>query len=349
MIRVYNLKKWGIGMEDGLRIFLKRLIEHYSNQKSIQYVCCNGTSEPVLEEYNPQFIIESKAFFEELSSWLEDYLEDKEKINYYEMFKAIVKETSGLWVNPTIEEMEAYYSENKKIKPYPYKWEVELRKRIKFDLDKNGYTIIQGKSIIDQLVNYYDLYNEEDISFIEWAEPIDIASIHNEKTYLIDREGSRQPMILTRKFILELDNHQFSIPPSLLSLYFKHIIVTNRGLESKKILKDNALEVSFYQNMSDYLKNNDYENEETAYAKLTQQSVEPSQPFIEIIADQLSESYMNQHKLKTEEDILTFINQAYLIEELDMEAKSFHRKKIIKTLLKQEKVNYSKNKIFKNK
>ncbi len=324
-------------MEKNLRHFLVELIQHYSNQENIQYICYDGTARPNIVEHDPHFIMKSKTTLEYIGQWFIEYVTEKENIHCYTLFKALIKEAAGLWVNPTVDELRTFNEQNNREREaflenyisHEQEWMEDAKKRLEEAINENGYSLIQGKELIERLVKAYDSSKRKDKSFIDWVKPIEIASIDNEADYILDREVFQEPLKVTEHMLLEYENHGFRVLPSVLPYYFENVVVTQRGLETKKFSKDQQLDVYFYQEIIDYLQENEHETSETTFQKLFEQSVNPFLPFVEIVIDGFTECYMNIQRLETEKDILAFINRAYTAEGSDQEAKSFNRKQIV--------------------
>lgn len=303
-------------MEENVQSFLVDLVQHYSDQEDISYINYDGTAEPNTVKHDPHFIMKSKDSLECTTQWLTEYLASEETIHYYLLFKELVKETSNLWVNPTLDELRAFNEKDNRDRnaflenyiSYEREWIENAKKNLLDALDKNNYSLIHEKELVD------------------------VAGISNEADYIIDREVNLKPLKVDKNLLLEYEDRKFRVSSSTLPLYFVNVVVTKRGLESQEVSKDNQMEFYFYQGISDYLEDNEYETGETAYQKLCQASVNPSLPFVEIIIDNFTEFHMNIKNLETENDILDFINEAYTVEGSDQEAKSFDRKKIIQRI-----------------
>lgn len=331
----------GIKMTSELKCFVKQLIMHFSNRDDIYYVHYDGEREPKLVDVDFSNNILSEAMSGPVYEWVGDYINRRELVNYYEMYQHLVNEFCGVWVNPTCEEL-SVWNQNMNLFPttnlsntqsFQKDWQEAIHRTLLDEFEEAGYKVVSGNELIEQLVRMYDQHSSKNMSIVDWIKPTDISLLKNNHSYLIDREIDKKPILLTKQHILERENQNFSIGAGQLWLYFEHLQVTKRGLESEELIDDPKIVFHFYSDIKDYLNQVDSEREASTLRKLVNNEVDPYKPFIEAVIDNYSEIYINEDAIETEKDLLDFVNNGYLIEEIDLEAKSFNRKEIIKELL----------------
>ena len=322
-------------MEKRLELFFEKLMTHFSGREEISHVYYNGVSDPIEVKINSPLNILSEELESDVSIWLVDYLSEQSEISYYDIYKQIMNQFFDMWVNPTSEELNEF--EGNRLEGFETSEKALIEKgqrMLTMDLATNDYEVVLGSEIIDRLVSLYDDSSKE-ITLTEWLNAVDVSSLDNQQHYIVDFEFFTTPIPLTKNHIKERLNQNFPISQTSLFLYFDHLMVTRRGLDSTVIEADSKLKVHYYCNIDQYLERNSCEMKETTLRKLLSDAVDPNRPFIEAIVDNYGEIYINHHMLHTEKDILDFVNMAYLIEEADREAKTFDRNQIFEHLLVQ--------------
>lgn len=315
-------------MEKRLKRFFQDLVTHFSRRDNIAHVYYDGESDPTeLKTISPLNIL-SEELEDELYNWLVDYLSENSEPSYYDMYKEIMNQFFGLWVNPSSEELEGFEESEKAL----YE---KMQRILTVDLVANDYEVVLGCDLIDRLVRLYD-DSSKLITLTEWLDSVDISDLNNQQYYIVDFEFFTKPVPLTKADLTERLNQSFPLSQVSLFLYFENLVVTQLGLESTKVEEDTKLEFNFYCNIDDYLERNSCEMKETTLRKLLNDAVEPNRPFVEAIVEDLGEIYINNHVLRTEKDILDFVNMAYELEEIDREAKTFDRSQILSRLLTRD-------------
>ena len=340
--QIYS-KLEGIKMHNCLNRFIDNLIQQYYIRSDMTYVQYDGSSAPIILDDVPEFRMDSDEIAEKVDCWSGDYLSSVDHVHYYSMYQTLIKDVFNIWVNPTREDLMAFNMDND-LDPLDYlenfesldrTWSEKLSLKAKAEFEVNGYKLIVGSELIEQFVRRYDKKPPKNLTLVDWLEPVNISGIDLDSYYVFDLEVVSKPILFDDRFLLEQDNQQYRITPNNLKHYLDHVIVTQRGLSSRKVVEDKSIEFRCYYSMIHYLKMNPCETKESTFRKLLEDAVDPAQPFIEAITDNMGEVYINNASLKSEKAILDFINLAYMLEELDLEAKSFDRKKIMEGKLNQ--------------
>lgn len=341
-------------MHECLNRFIDNLIHQYRMRSDISYVQYDGCVKPTLLTEVPEFHINTGEMAKKVDAWIVEYLSNVEEVHYYTMYKSLLLDVFNVWVNPSLKELKAFNEEIgldpllhlDDFSSFSNEWCDNLFSKTKADLEDDGYKFASGIELINDLVQEYDAQSEMNLTLVDWMKPTDVSEIDNQCLYIIDLECICKPILFEERFLLERDNQDYRITPNNLKHYLENVIVTQRGLVSRAEVKDKNITFNYYYSIIHYLKMNPYENKESTFRKLLEDAVDPSQPFIEAVTDYMGELYINNSLLRTEKAVLDFINLAYVLEELDLEAKSFDRKKIMvgklnKKLPKSSKINDS--------
>lgn len=315
-------------MEKRLKQYFQNLVTYFSRRDDISHIYYDGESEPTEVKTISPLNILSEELEDELYIWLVTYLTKHSEISYYDMYKKIMNHFFDLWVNPSVEELEGFGDSEKAL----YE---KVQKMLVVDLASNDYEVVLGSDLIDRLVRLYDKSSKL-TTLTDWLDSVDISELNNQQYYIVDFEFFTKPIPLTQADLTERLNQSFPLSQVMLFMYFEHLVVTKRGLDSMEVEEDTKLEFNFYCDIDNYLKHNSCEMRETTLQKLLNDAVEPNRPFVEAVVDNLGEIYINNHVLRTEKDILDFVNMAYELEEIDREAKTFDRSQILSRLLTRD-------------
>lgn len=322
-------------MTGDIQCFFVNLVKHYYNQMDIYYMLAS----PIKKDENIERDIEYTREFAKEKEWLSHYLVENDTVNYFEIFKKYIEYLDEADSQQVLKIFKAYEAETAN----------NLNQEIRKDFKNNGYSLYLGSHIIKKLIHFYDEDKSIEISFVDWLKPVDISNLQNDAYYLVDdqvfNETFVRPILVSKesmeKFRIEKGNQSFDVLPNVLSLYFEHLIVTKRGIESEERVSEALIEVSYYNNITHYEELHAYGSRDATFRKLLKSGVIPSMPFLELVVDGFGEYYINDFSLKTERDIINFVNQSYYAEELDREAKSFDRNKILETVLNKNRKIHS--------
>lgn len=335
------LRQRRVFMHEHLVNFIENLMTYYQNRDDITYVTCDGSAEPVEVKCLSMCAMDVEERIDEIISWLNCYLIETEKVSFYHLYKHLMQDLQDIWVNPSLHELRQFnteqglpYTKNLEERPnYEQVWADQLLGEMEAALAEHGYAIVSGHELIDHYINVYDEHMAEDITLSEWIDSSYIEEIDTDSRYLYDLEVDTMPVLIEKDFIFSYASQDLRVPNELLSVYFDELLVTRRGIESNKVIEDRLFGINCYHNLRHYLKVQPFETKESSLRKLFRDSVDPTLPFVEVVMDGLGEIYINHVDLQTEKDILDFINLAYQVEEIDLEAKTFNRKNILLSIM----------------
>lgn len=328
-------------MRQHLVNFLETFMAFYQERDDITYVAYDGFADPVEVDCRPLDALNIEHKIEAIIPWLNHYLKTTDKVSLYDLYKQMTEYFFDVWVNPSLCELQQFNIEQglparahlADLPDYEHAWADQLLCEMEARLAEYGYAIFTGHELIEYYLRIYDTYFAKDMTLSEWIDAKHIKGIDLEGRYLYDVEVDTMPVLIDRDFIIGYASQDLKIADELLAIYMEELLVTKRGIQSNKVVEDRLFDIYCYTNLRHYLKCQPFETKESSLKKLLRDSVDPTQPFIEVVMDGIGEMYINQSNLQTERDIIEFMNMAYQVEEIDLEAKTFNRKNILLSLM----------------
>lgn len=309
------------------------LFEYYNEQNNFNFYYYDGTKEPkkILDLRTLEYEFESlygtknatKAFQKEFVDIMSENLRAAE----YQRKQPFIEGEFELWINPTIEQLQEY-NEMQNLDPsdnlenfigYEHIIEQEITSALQKELKDQGYFIFSGDELLETLKEDYKKYNILDMSFHEWAKPVDFSHLEKHKKYVVDGEISFKPI----DFRSLIDN-QYGLTqkmnPDLIPIYIKHLKFTKKGLQYNDLVNDNNISLYHFNDLNDYLSIEEFESFDVAHEKISNQNVELSDPFIEVSLKS-REYYRNTKSFTTYSDLFNYINGIFDDEKMDLEIK----------------------------
>lgn len=303
-----------------------------------------------------------------------DIMMDRKRATVYQREQPIVQAEFELWINPTIDQLHDYnemegldFKENlETFKGYSGLIQDEIKLILQRELLDQDYLLLTKSEIIQSLledyIDYVDddekpetieeieerlfknveikpLLNNNPYVFEKWIEPVNLNDLEDNKKYIVNSEISFKPIEFDQTFIDERYGQQnIEVSPSDMERYLKHIFITDKGIEYTEKSESNSVSFYSFDDLNDYLSIEELESFNAAHEKIAQHVYDVSLPFIEVAVGD-KEYYKSTSELKTERDILDYVNSVFSKEGLNLEAKTFDRHSIWKEKELEEKMN----------